>query len=224
MRLIVLMFIFVCNIVGCSSSSDNIIETVKNMKMEDYPDKSIGTALEGYFDDFHLEWTASKTQNNICTVEAKIIVDGEDNIEFKPNNVTDDILHIKQVYFSFEYNKKENVIEGYKIYGTINNNGKFQFFETKNDDEASVFLNEIYDTQPDTSEISEKIDALYALKEKVENAKTDQEARDIAGDNNALLLSLDYLNDNNITQQEIISLINSCIETEKEIKNKVDSI
>ncbi|MBQ2840342.1 MAG: hypothetical protein II996_07395 [Oscillospiraceae bacterium] len=217
---ITLILCLIFNFVGCSGSSENIIETVKNMKLADYSDKSIGNALKNYFNDYDLKWTASKPENNVYTVEASIIVEGENYIEFRPNNITNDVLHIKQIYFSFDYNKKYNVIDTYKIYGTLNNNGKLQLFETKNDDEASLFFNRIYGVQPSTFKSSKQIDALYALKEKVEKTKTNQEARNIAGNDNTFSLSISYLNENNITRKEILSIIDSMIKTEKEIENQ----
>ena len=49
---ITLILCLIFNFVGCSGSSENIIETVKNMKLADYSDKSIGNALKNYFNDY----------------------------------------------------------------------------------------------------------------------------------------------------------------------------
>lgn len=102
----------------------------------------------------------------------------------------------------------------------------YSFFQTNSIDESYVFLNRIFG-QANTNEdigYQSKVDELNNLKNKVINAKSDDEAHEIVGKNEFFPLDLDYLNDKNLSKEEILSLLDNIIETEQEIDNEIGKL
>lgn len=223
----ILIFI-ICN-AGCSQMSDDeIITIVKSKYLSGYTSKNIGNAIEDYFNDCNTEWTVTHAEDgDTHNVEVMIQPRNENYIKFDPNDYTDNTMYIKSIYYVFKYDDVDDKIDEYvKVYGTILDNNQLKFFETNSTDESYIFLNRIFG-QANTSENEEfpsKLSELNALRKKLQDAKTDEEARQIAGKEDCFPLDLDYLNDNNTSKSEILSALDTVIETEQKITSETKSL
>lgn len=222
------LILIICSM-GCINMNDNdVVATIKSKYLSGYTSKSIGDAIDEYFNDCNVEWSVSSANNeNTYTVEAKIQPINDDYIEFKPNNNYNNIMHIKNLYYSFEYDSVNDEVNDYvTVYGTILENNQLQFFQTSSINESYIFLNRIFG-QANTNEdgvYQSQINELSSLKDKVKNAKSNDEARKIVGKDDSFPLDLDYLNDNNISKEEILSILDDLIETEREIDDKIENL
>ena len=225
--LIISLLILIIYSSGCSMSDNEVIDNVKSMYLSGYTSKSIGDAIDGYFNNCNIEWRVSHSKGTkIYTVVAKIQSKNNDYIEFQPNNKAD-IMFIKDLYYNFEYNINTNEVDNYvKVHGTIFDNNQLQFFQTNSINESYIFLNKIFgQANANNNEgYNSNVDTLNNLKNKVKNAKTDDEARVIAGNDDVFPLDLNDLREDNLTKKEILSLIDSFIKTEQEIADETEHL
>ena len=232
MKRILSVFIMVfvlTTLAGCSHlTDDTIITNVKNNYLSGYTSKTIGNAIQDYFYDCNIDWKVSRAKHdNTHSVEAYMQPKNDEYIKFSPNNVTETIMYIKSIYYIFEYDSINDEIDEFvKVYGTILDNNKLKFFETNSIDESRIFLDRIFGqaNAPEGEKYSSKLNELNTLYKKVQNAKTDEEARQIAGKDSSFPLDLDYLNDNDMSKNEIISVLDTVIKTEQEITDKTEHL
>ena len=221
------MFI-VCSL-GCSQiSDDEIIMSVKNNYLGGYTSKTIGNAIEDYFNDCIIEWRVTRAKHeNTHFVEAYIQPKNNEYINFSPNNVSEDIMYIKSIYYIFEYDDANNKIdERVNVNGTILDNNKLSFFESKSIDESRIFLDRLFGqaNAQESKKYSSEVNELNTLRKKIQNAKTDEDARQLAGKHSSFPLDLEYLNDNDMSKNEIMSALDTLIKTEQEITDKTEHL
>lgn len=210
--LVILVFVGTVSC-GATMEEEDVVRAAKNSYLSGYADKSIGNAINLYFKDkCRVEWSASGGDDGVYTVEVCIRAQNGDSFAFGPNK----LMNIVDLYYSFSYHAEQNKITKYEIYGVVDENGKYLFFEAKTDSEKSLFLDPLYgklsaETQEHIKKLEAEIEALENLKSSVSQAKTNNEAWLLAGNSSVFPLNYSYLWENRVEKQEILDLIASLI-------------
>lgn len=62
------LILIICS-TGCSTMSDNeVIANVKNIYLNGYTSRSIGNAIDGYFNTCYVEWNVTRPKNENYTL------------------------------------------------------------------------------------------------------------------------------------------------------------
>lgn len=217
------LILIICS-TGCSKMSDNeVIDSVKSKYLSGYTNKSIGNAVDGYFNNCNVEWSVSQANNNdTYTVHANIQPRNKDYFEFKHNNEDDEILYIRELDFFFKYNSNTSEVNEYV---EVLCDTESKFYDTDSVSESYYFLNRIFG-QANTNQYNyqSEINHLNSLRKKIEEAKTVEEAREIASKDDKFPFDLDFMNKFQYDKKLIISVIDGCIKVEQETNKDIENL